>query len=119
MAHLDIDPELSQQSTRLQLRRASDATWRKGVGKEATVCHGDASAWELLDAAIAHGEGPAGLTREMLLAQWVTTLEDSKMAHTYTGDAFAPGLFTGTGGVVYQLLKAHPDSDLQSILAIS
>ena len=31
-------------------------------------------------------------------------------------DAFVPGLMPGVGGVAYQLLRAHPDSNLPSIL---
>jgi lantibiotic modifying enzyme len=31
-------------------------------------------------------------------------------------NAFAPGLLPGVGGVAYQLLRAHPEHDLPSIL---
>ncbi len=45
-AHLDLDPDLQHdESTRLLLRRAVDATWRTGAhGMDHGICHGDASA---------------------------------------------------------------------------
>jgi len=31
-------------------------------------------------------------------------------------NAFTPGLLPGVGGIAYQLLRAHPEHDLSSIL---
>jgi hypothetical protein len=31
-------------------------------------------------------------------------------------NAFTPGLLPGVGGIAYQLLRAHPEHDLPSIL---
>jgi lantibiotic modifying enzyme len=116
LAHLDLDPQLRHPSTRSLLRRACAATWRQGLGWNHSACHGDASAWELIDAAIAAGEGPAGLSREALLAGWLTSLEDHGAVCGMARESFSPGLMPGVGGIAYQLLRAHPQSDLPSIL---
>jgi len=34
------------------------------------------------------------------------------------GDAIGPGLLTGLGGIVHQLSRMHPDSDLPSVLLL-
>ena len=62
--------------------------------------------------------GPAGLTREHLLATLVSGIEDHKPSCGMARDAFVPGLLPGLGGVAYQLLRAHPESDLPSILTL-
>jgi type 2 lantibiotic biosynthesis protein LanM len=118
MAHLDLDPDLQQASTRLLLRRAVVATWRTGLSVDHGICHGDASAWEFLDAAIAKGKGPAGVSREALLAQWLTRLEQHDVPHGIVSNTFARGLMTGASGIAYQLLRAEPRSDLPSVLTL-
>lgn len=82
------------------------------------ICHGDASAWELLDAAIAKSEGPSGVSREALLAQWLTKLEQHDIPNRIPSDAFDRGLMTGTSGIAYQLLRADPRNDLPSVLTL-
>jgi len=118
LARLDLDPLLENDHTRLVLRRAAAATWRQGMGWNHSACHGDASAWELLDAAIALGEGPAGLTQEGLLERFITSIEDHGPVCGMTRDTFSPSLMPGLGGIAYQLLKAHPHSALPSILTM-
>ncbi len=118
LAHLDLDPFAQRDVTRLQLRRAAAVTSLRGLGREPSACHGDASAWELLDAAIAHGEGPGHLTREALLDQWLTSLEEGMPDDNITAGSFSPGLFTGMAGIVYQLLKADRSSNLPSFLTL-
>jgi len=118
LAHLDLDPQLQDPRTRPLLRRASTATWRLGLGWNHCVCHGDLSAWELLDAAIAAGEGPPGVSRENLLERVLTSLETYGPICGMTRAASSPGLMPGMGGIAYQLLKAHPDSNLPSILTL-
>lgn len=118
LAHVDLDPGVESPRTRQVLRRAAAATWRKGFGWNHCACHGDMGAWELMDLAIAAGEGPEGLTRERLLGTVLTSIEEHGPSCGMARDAFVPGLLPGLGGVVYQLLKAHPESDLPSILTV-
>jgi len=116
LAHLDLDPQLQHPATRELLRRAAAATWRQGLGWNHSACHGDASAWQLLDAAIAAGEGPRDLTREDLLEHLLTSIEEHGAVCGMVRDTFSPGLLSGAGGIAYQLLKAHPQSRLPSML---
>lgn len=115
LARLDLDPELKNEATRRSLRYAAGATWAAGWGWNQCACHGDASAWELIDAAIAAGEGPRGLTREDLLGFVLTGIEE-RGAMGVMKDAFVPGLLPGASGVAYQLLRADPASGLPSFL---
>jgi type 2 lantibiotic biosynthesis protein LanM len=116
LARFSLDPALTQSSTRQDLRRAAGATWRLGMGWNHCACHGDLGAWELLDHAIAAGEGPAGLTASSLLDLILTGLEDHGPLCGIAGNACVPGLLPGLGGVAYQLLRAHREADLPSIL---
>ncbi|HTQ15515.1 MAG TPA: type 2 lanthipeptide synthetase LanM family protein [Rhizomicrobium sp.] len=118
LARLDLDPLLVDARTRRALHDAAAATWAEGMGWSHCLCHGDAGAWELLDNAIAHGEGPKGVTREEVLAKFVTSLEDNGPVSGIMKDAFVPGLFPGIGGIAYQLLKAHPKSGLPSLMTL-
>ena len=118
LARLDLDPRLSDPYTRNSLHSAAAATWRLGLGWNHCLCHGDLGAWELLDAAIALGEGPPGVSREDLLEQMLTTLEDNGPVSGITRDVFSPSLMPGLGGIAYQLLRAHPASELPSILTL-
>ena len=119
LAHLDLEPFMPPTTTHIQLSRAVEATWRSGLGADHCACHGDASAWELLDATLARGLGPTGISRETLLAHWLTGLERHGLRCGMAADAFMPGLMTGVGGIAYQLLRAHPRSDLPSVLVLS
>jgi type 2 lantibiotic biosynthesis protein LanM len=116
LAHLDLDPNLVEPSTRQTLRRAAAATWRLGLGWNHCVCHGDFGAWELLERAIALGEGPRDLTAVHLRELLLTSLEDHGPSCGIIRDAFAPGLMPGLGGIAYQLLRMHPESALPSLL---
>ncbi|MCP3142759.1 type 2 lantipeptide synthetase LanM family protein [Pyxidicoccus sp. QH1ED-7-1] len=118
LAHADLDPRMESPQTRLMLRRAAAATWRMGFGWNHCACHGDLGAWELLDRAIAAGEGPEGLTREHLLGTILTSIEEQGPSCGMARDAFVPGLLPGLGGVAYQLLRAHPENGLPSILLV-
>jgi type 2 lantibiotic biosynthesis protein LanM len=116
LAHLDLDRTLTYTSTREYLRRAAAATWRLGMGWNHCACHGDLGAWELLAHAIAAGEAPKELNASYLLDIILTSLEQDGPSCGMGRNAFAPGLLPGVGGVAYQLLRAHPEHDLPSIL---
>jgi type 2 lantibiotic biosynthesis protein LanM len=116
LAHLSLDPTLTHASTRKYLHRAAAATWRLGMGWNHCVCHGDLGAWELLDSAITAGEAPKELSASKLLDLILTSLEQHGPSCGMGRNAFAPGLLPGLGGVAYQLLRAHPEHNLPSIL---
>jgi type 2 lantibiotic biosynthesis protein LanM len=120
LAHLNLDPMLAQESTRRYVRRAATATWQQGMGAHHCACHGDLGAWELLGRAIAVGEAPKGLGASYLFDLILTSLEQHAPSRGLGRNTFfAPGLLPGMGGVAYQLLRAHPESDLRSILVPS
>jgi type 2 lantibiotic biosynthesis protein LanM len=119
LAHLNLDSTLVHASTRKFVRRAAIATWRLGMGWNHCACHGDLGAWELLDHAIAAGEAPKELSASYLLDVILTSLEQDGPSCGMGRNAFAPGLLPGLGGVAYQLLRAHPEHDLPSILTPS
>jgi lantibiotic modifying enzyme len=75
-------------------------------------------AWELIDLAISVGEGPEGLSRQQLLGAILTSIEEHGPISGMRRDAFVPSLLPGLGGIAYQLLKAHPESGLPSILTL-
>jgi lantibiotic modifying enzyme len=116
LAHLDLDPALSHTSTRKFLRLAAAATWRLGMGWNHCACHGDLGAWELLAHAIAAGEASKELNTSYVLDLILTSLERDGPSCGMGRNAFAPGLLPGLGGIAYQLLRAHPENDLPSIL---
>jgi type 2 lantibiotic biosynthesis protein LanM len=116
LARLDLDPSLTNASTRKVLHRTAAATWRLGIGWNHCVCHGDFGAWELLERAIALGEGPKDLTVAHLGELLLTSLEDHGPSCGMTRHSFAPGLLPGLGGIAYQLLRMHPDNELPSIM---
>lgn len=117
LAAVDLDPGAEQSRTRSILRTSAAATWRIGLGWNHCACHGDISALELLQLAIDLGEGPTGLTRERLQSLLLTSLEEHGPCCGLLRETFAPGLMPGATGIVYQLLRSHPDSGLPSILA--
>ena len=77
--------------------------------------NGNAAVWR--DQAIAAGEAPKELNASRLLDAILTSLEQNGPSCGMGRDAFTPGLLPGVGGVAYQLLRAHPEHDLPSILA--
>lgn len=118
LARIDLDPELALPETAQVLDRAVQRTWEAGMGGNHSLCHGDFGAWELFGHAIRHGRAPKGMEHAALLAELVTALEDHGPICGVTRDAFNPGLFTGTGGILYQLLRAHPEARLPSALML-
>jgi type 2 lantibiotic biosynthesis protein LanM len=116
LAHLNLDPTLAHPSTRRLVRRAAAATQRLGMGWNHCACHGDLGAWELLNRAIVAGEAPKELRASYLFDMILTSLEQHGPCLGMGGNAFAPGLLPGLGGIAYQLLRAHPEGDLPSIL---
>ena len=116
LAHLNLDPTLTDTSTRRLVRLAAAATWRLGMGWNHCACHGDLGAWELLDNAIAVGEAPKELSASYLLDLILSSLEQHGPSCGMGRNAFTPGLLPGLGGIAYQLLRAHPEHELPSIL---
>jgi type 2 lantibiotic biosynthesis protein LanM len=114
----DLDPAYRDPATLESLRTAADATLRLGMGWNHCACHGDAGALELLDVAAAAGVAPEGVTPEDTLARLLTTLERDGPLCGLMRDAFVPGLLAGLGGVAWQLLRAHPESHVPSILTL-
>jgi len=118
LAHLDLDPTLTNPATQQVLRRAVGATWRLGLGWNHCLCHGNFGAWELLESAIALDEGPGDLTVVRLRELLLTNLEKRGPSAGLASDTFGPGLMPGFGGVAYQLLRMHPETDLPSLLTL-
>ena len=48
----------------------------------------------------------------------MTSLEESGPSYGMLKEAFVPGLLLGMSGVVYELLRAHPESRLPSFLVL-
>jgi type 2 lantibiotic biosynthesis protein LanM len=119
LGRLSLDRALTQPATRQILNRAAAATWRRGIGWNHCACHGDVGAWELLHHAIAAEEAPKELSASSLLDIILTSLEQHGPSCGIAGDAFVPGLLPGIGGIAYQLLRAHPEAELPSILTPS
>ena len=119
LAHLSLDPKCYEARTRQTLLRSVATTIRSGFGRNHCLCHGDAGALELIGKAAALGFQWPGPSQEALVQGFITSLEDFGPAcGTAARDAFAPGLLAGVGGVGYALLKAHPESDLPSVLTL-
>lgn len=119
LAHVDLDPTLSDPAARAVVERAARATDRLSFGWNRCACHGDVGAWEFLQRAGAAGAAPEGATSERLLSMVLTSLDEHGPGCGSTGEAFQPGLLAGQGGVLYQLLKSNPESDLPSFLTLS
>jgi len=117
LAHLNLDPTLTQLSTREIMRRASAVTWCRQMGWNHCACHGDLGAWELMNHAIALAEAPKELNSTCLLDLVLTSLEHGPPRGLGQITFLSPGLLPGMGGVAYQLLRAHPENDLPSILS--
>ena len=71
--------------------------------------------WEQISLAVASGEAPPGAGR-LLAARIIGSLERNGPVSGLLRDTFTPALMHGLGGVCYQLLRMHPDSDLASVL---
>ncbi len=48
----------------------------------------------------------------------ITSLEDNGPVSGLAANAYSPGLVAGLGGIAYQLLRLHPQSDLPSVLTL-
>jgi type 2 lantibiotic biosynthesis protein LanM len=118
LARLDLDPDAAMSETRLVAERAARATWKLGFGWNHCACHGDGGAFEMMQGAIRLGAAPAGVTEEHILAAMLTSMEQHGVVCGVTANAFVPSLLPGVGGVAYQLLRAHPESRLPSILTL-
>jgi len=118
VAHLDLDPELRREETREIVRIAAATACRTGIGWNHTLCHGDLGVWELVDRAARKGLAPEGVSSESLLAHILSSLEEFSAICGIARDAFSPGLFSGVGGVAYQLLRAHPEHGLPSVMTL-
>jgi type 2 lantibiotic biosynthesis protein LanM len=118
LAQLDLDPALADAERRELVRHAAAAARKSGIGWNHTACHGDLGTWELLHGAIRVGVAPEGIDGDELLGLILSSIEEHKPTCGFARDAFAPGLLPGLGGVAYQLLRAHPRSDLPSILTL-
>lgn len=116
LAHLDLDPALGDPVSERIVRRAVAATCREGFGWNHCLCHGDFGNLELLQRASACSFVPDGFGADHLLDRLVTSLEIHGPSCGVASDAFIPGLMPGIGGIAYQLLRAHPASDLPSLL---
>lgn len=116
LAALDLDPQAAQPRLRQRVQRAAAASWRLGLGWNHCACHGDLGVWELMSRSLALGLAPAGLDEAQLLATVLGSLEQHGPICGIARDVFVPGLMPGLGGVAYQLLRAHPQSRLPSIL---
>jgi type 2 lantibiotic biosynthesis protein LanM len=98
------------------VRLAADVTVRHELLWNHSLCHGDMGTWELLTTALADGwPGPA---RDRLEARIIGSIERNGPVSGLLRDTFTPGLLHGLGGVGYQLLRMHPDSDLPSVLTL-
>lgn len=116
LALADLFPSMKDEHIRSRVKSAVASAWRRGVGSNHTLCHGDMGSWELLHWAIPAGLAPPNLTQEAVLAQIISSLEEYGPVWGWAGDAFSPGLLSGVGGIAYQLLRAHPESRLPSVL---
>jgi len=116
LAHLNLDPTLAQLSTRRIVRRAVAATCWREMGVNHCACHGDLGAWELLNNATVAGLRPKELSASCVLDLILSSLEERGPSCGIGADVSAPGLLPGLGGAAYQLLRAHPENDLPSIL---
>ncbi len=101
---------------RAVVRRAAATCWPAGPSDDAALCHGDAGRWELLAEATALGLAPTGMELDEVGDQLLASIEDRGVITGISDDACRPGLLSGQGGVAYQLLRMHPDSELDSVL---
>jgi lantibiotic modifying enzyme len=118
LAHLDLDGTLEDARSERIVTRAANKAWNAGLGWNHCACHGDMGALEFLDRAIVAGAGPRGVTREEALSLILTSLEDYGPTCGVLKDAFVPGLMTGVGGIVWQLMRMAPGGRLPSLLTL-
>lgn len=102
VAALDLVP--FDDSWRAVARLAAESAWTHGIGWNHTLCHGDLGVWEL------------ARNRPDVNAHMVSALEEYGVVTGLAREAFSPALLPGAGGIAYQLLRLHPESDLPSVL---
>ncbi|HEX6357597.1 type 2 lanthipeptide synthetase LanM family protein [Actinophytocola sp.] len=107
LAALDLLP--FDESWRAVATRAARSAWTHGTGWNHTLCHGDLGVWELVRAV----PDVVGVDVD---AHIVAALDEFGVVTGMAREAFSPALLPGAGGVAYQLLRLHPDSDLPSVL---
>ncbi len=82
-----------------------------------TLCHGNFSQWELLVRASELDPASAPIGRDEANVHVISAIEQQHdLAGSLTYEAFAPSLMTGLAGVIYSLLRMHPDSRLATPL---
>lgn len=118
LAHLDMDPSLETEHCRVTVQIALDAFFDRGLGWNHCICHGDFGAWDMIGNAKVQQTMNLPMSAEAFCASLVTSLDVHGPVCGVTRDAFLPGLFTGHGGIAYQLLRMHPDSKLPSALML-
>ncbi len=104
-----LDLARRDDSWRAVARRAASSAWRHGTGWNHTLCHGDLGLWELATAV-------PDFDRSTVDAHMVSVLEEYGVVTGLAREAFSPALLPGAGGIAYQLLRLHPESDLPSVL---
>lgn len=97
---------------------ASVASPAAGTGRNHALCHGHSGRWELLNASIQHGVAPGDLDHSALDARLLSALEQHGPASDVPEEQFPSSLLPGTGGIAYQLLRMHQESDLPSLLIL-
>ena len=98
------------------VRRAAAACWHRGGNGNHSLCHGDASRWELLFEAVALDLDPPDMDLDQVAEHLIASIEQHGVVTGIGDDACTPGMFPGLAGVTYQLLRMHPNSDLPSVL---
>ncbi|MEO9599099.1 type 2 lanthipeptide synthetase LanM family protein [Parasphingorhabdus sp.] len=118
LAHLDMDPTLHTEHSRAAVQIAIDAVFDRGLGWNHCICHGDFGAWDLIGNPTVQRTLNVPMSAEAFGASLLASLDVHGPTCGVTRDAFLPGLFTGHGGVAYQLLRMNPDSKLPSALML-
>jgi len=118
LAHLDMDPTLQSDHGRAAVQIALDAVFDRGLGWNHCICHGDFGAWDLVGNAYVQQALDLPMSTGAFRASLLASLDEHGPTCGVTRDAFLPGLFTGHGGVAYQLLRMHPDCTLPSALML-
>ena len=118
LAHLDLDPSLSTDYSRIRVQIALDAIFDRGLGWNHCICHGDFGAWDLIGNSKVQEIMDVPMSADFFCASLLESLDVYGPTCGVTRDAFLPGLFTGHGGIAYQLLRMHPDCTLPSALML-
>jgi type 2 lantibiotic biosynthesis protein LanM len=118
LAHLDIDPSLSTEYSRARVQIALDAIFDRGLGWNHCLCHGDFGAWDIIGNPKVQQTMNLPMSADAFCASLLASLDVNGATCGVTRDAFLPGLFTGHGGIAYQLLRMHPDCTLPSALML-